>query len=110
MRAGRSRFERLLNSAKEPAELAHVFGDYAGDRFSVLDQVNTTTAQSLVVKWVYQTGATGKFETTPLVVDRHTVRDMARMTALLLSMPAPGDPYGYISVNCRLTFDPVVAA
>ena len=66
---GQVTFERLLNSAKEPQNWLSYSGDYAGDRFSVLDQVNTTTAQSLVVKWVYQTGATGKFETTPLVVD-----------------------------------------
>jgi hypothetical protein len=32
------------------------------------------------------------------------------MTVLLLSMLALGDPYGYISVNCRLTFDRVVVA
>ena len=66
---GQVTFERLRNSAKEPQNWLTYSGDYAGDRFSVLDQVNTTTAQSLVVKWVYQTGATGKFETTPLVVD-----------------------------------------
>ena len=66
---GQVTFERLLNSAKEPQNWLTYSGDYAGQRFSTLDQVNTTTAQSLVVKWVYQTGATGKFETTPLVAD-----------------------------------------
>ena len=66
---GQVTFERLLNSSKEPQNWLTYSGDYAGQRFSTLDQVNTTTAQSLVVKWVYQTGATGKFETTPLVVD-----------------------------------------
>ena len=66
---GQVTFERLVNSSKEPQNWLTYSGDYAGQRFSTLDQVNTTTAQSLVVKWVYQTGATGKFETTPLVVD-----------------------------------------
>jgi alcohol dehydrogenase (cytochrome c) len=66
---GQVTFERLLNSSKEPQNWLTYSGDYAGQRFSTLDQVNTTTARSLVVKWVYQTGATGKFETTPLVVD-----------------------------------------
>ena len=66
---GQVTFERLLNSSKEPQNWLTYSGDYAGRRFSGLDQVNTTTAQSLVVKWVYQTAATGKFETTPLVVD-----------------------------------------
>jgi alcohol dehydrogenase (cytochrome c) len=66
---GQVTFQRLLNSSKEPQNWLTYSGDYAGQRFSTLDQVNTTTAQSLVVKWVYQTGATGKFETTPLVAD-----------------------------------------
>jgi alcohol dehydrogenase (cytochrome c) len=44
-------------------------GDYAGRRFSTLDQINVSNAASLTVKWAYQTMAGGKFETTPLVVD-----------------------------------------
>src|SRR5271165_7462268 len=62
-------FERLLNSTKEPQNWMTYSGDYAGRRFSPLDQVNATNVRSLVAKWVYQTGATGKLETTPLVVD-----------------------------------------
>jgi alcohol dehydrogenase (cytochrome c) len=62
-------FDRLLNSAKEPQNWLTYSGDYAGRRFSALDQVNTGNVQSLVVKWVYQTGTAGKFETTPLAVD-----------------------------------------
>jgi alcohol dehydrogenase (cytochrome c) len=62
-------FTRLLNSAKEPQNWLTYSGDYAGRRFSALDQVNAANVRLLVAKWVYQTGATGKFETTPLVVD-----------------------------------------
>src|SRR5215813_13287085 len=62
-------YERLVNSAKEPQNWLTYSGDYAGRRFSALDQINTSNVQSLVAKWVYQTAATGKFETTPLVVD-----------------------------------------
>src|SRR5579863_6690123 len=62
-------FERLENSAKEPQNWMTYSGDYSGKRFSALDQVNITNARTLVAKWVYQTGATGKLETTPLVVD-----------------------------------------
>ena len=62
-------FDRLLHSASEPQNWLTYSGDYAGRRFSGLDQVNTSNAGSLVAKWVYQTAATGKFETTPLVVD-----------------------------------------
>jgi alcohol dehydrogenase (cytochrome c) len=62
-------FERLLNSSKEPQNWLMYSGDYAGRRFSTLDQVNPTNVKSLAAKWVYQTAATGKLETTPLVVD-----------------------------------------
>jgi len=62
-------FERILNSNKEPQNWLTYSGDYTGRRFSSLDQVNAANAHSLAAKWVYQTGATGKIETTPLVVD-----------------------------------------
>src|SRR5881296_2592565 len=62
-------FTRLLNSAKEPQNWLTYSGDYAGLRFSRLDQINTGNVQSLVAKWVFQSAAAGKFETTPLAVD-----------------------------------------
>jgi alcohol dehydrogenase (cytochrome c) len=62
-------FERLLNASNEPQNWLTYSGDYAGHRFSTLDQVNKANVHSLTAKWVYQTAATGKFETTPLVVD-----------------------------------------
>jgi len=62
-------FERILNSQKEPQNWLTYSGDYAGRRFSPLDQVNTSNVRTLAPKWVYQTGATGKIETSPLVVD-----------------------------------------
>ena len=61
--------ERLLNAAKEPQNWMMYSGDYAGHRFTSLDQINTSNVRSLVAKWAYQTQASGKFETTPLVVD-----------------------------------------
>ena len=61
--------ERLLNASKEPQNWLTYSGDYAGHRFSALAQIDKGNVRSLVAKWVYQTGATGKFETTPLVVD-----------------------------------------
>jgi alcohol dehydrogenase (cytochrome c) len=63
-------FDRLVNSAKEPQNWMTYSGDYSGQRFSELDQINLTNARYLEAKWVYQTAATGKLETTPLVVDR----------------------------------------
>ncbi len=62
-------FKRLLHSSEEPQNWLTYSGDYAGRRFSALDEVKTANVRSLVVKWVFQTGATGKLETTPLVVD-----------------------------------------
>jgi len=61
--------ERLINASKEPQNWLMYSGNYAGQRFSALDQINTSNAASLVPKWAYQTMAGGKFETTPLVVD-----------------------------------------
>src|SRR5437899_8170228 len=61
--------QRLLDSGKEPQNWLMYSGDYAGHRFSALDQINASNAAMLVPKWAYQTMAGGKFETTPLVVD-----------------------------------------
>src|SRR6266571_5622448 len=61
--------QRLLDSAKEPQNWLMYSGDYAGRRFSTLEQINTSNAAMLVPKWAYQTMAGGKFETTALVVD-----------------------------------------
>ncbi len=61
--------ERLVNSAKEPQNWLMYSGNYEGQRFSGLEQINTANAKGLTPKWVYQTMATDKIETTPLVVD-----------------------------------------
>ncbi len=61
--------DRLLQSSKEPQNWLTYSGDYSGRRFSSLDQISAKNVHSLVAKWVYQTAATGKLETTPLVVD-----------------------------------------
>jgi len=62
-------YERILNASKEPQNWLTYSGDYSGRRYSELNQINTETVKELVPRWVYQTGALGKFETTPLVVD-----------------------------------------
>jgi len=61
--------ERLLNADQEPRNWLMYSGDYAGRRFSALDEIKVANAETLVPKWAYQTMAGGKFETTPLVVD-----------------------------------------
>ena len=45
-------FDRLLKSSGEPQNWLTYSGDYAGHRFSALDQVNTANAHSLVANWV----------------------------------------------------------
>jgi alcohol dehydrogenase (cytochrome c) len=66
---GQVTFQRLVNSGKEPQNWLTYSGDYLGRRHSPLNQVNSANASTLVAKWAYQTGATGKLETSPLVVD-----------------------------------------
>jgi alcohol dehydrogenase (cytochrome c) len=66
---GQVTFQRLLDSLKEPQNWLTYSGDYAGHRFSALDQINKGNAHALAPKWVYQTMATDRFETTPLAVD-----------------------------------------
>src|SRR5690242_3014676 len=61
--------QRLLDSGKEPQNWLMYSGDYAGRRYSRLDQISKSNAASIVPKWAYQTMAGGKFEATPLVVD-----------------------------------------
>lgn len=43
--------------------------DYTNQRFSPLDQINTSNAVKLVPKFIYQTGINGTFSTTPIVAD-----------------------------------------
>jgi len=61
--------QRLLNAGQEPQNWLMYSGDYAGRRFSSLQEIKIGNAEKLVPKWAYQTMAGGKFETTPLVVD-----------------------------------------
>jgi len=96
-------FERLLNSGKEPQNWLTYSGDYSGRRFSFLDQINLTNARSVVAKWVYQTGATGKLETTPLVVDGFSTPRRKTIEPLLW-MRAPDVRSGRFSINCRAIF------
>jgi alcohol dehydrogenase (cytochrome c) len=61
--------ERLLNAGREPQNWLMYSGDYAGRRYSALQEISSGNAGKLAPKWAYQTMAGGKFETTPLVVD-----------------------------------------
>jgi alcohol dehydrogenase (cytochrome c) len=62
-------YERIRNAAQEPQNWLTYSGSYSGQRHSGLGQINTGNVKSLVPKWVFQSAALGKWETTPLVVD-----------------------------------------
>jgi len=61
--------QRLLDAEKVPQNWLTYSGNYAGHRFSALQEINAGNVRTLAPKWAYQTMAGGKFETTPLVVD-----------------------------------------
>jgi len=62
-------YERLVGASSEPANWLTYSGNYASHRFSSLEQVNRDNVASLRPVWVHQTGAGGRLETSPLVVD-----------------------------------------
>lgn len=54
---------------KDPKNFATWGGDYAGTRYSTLDQINTTNVKDLQVAWTFSTGTLRGHEGGPLVVD-----------------------------------------
>ncbi|HLJ62209.1 MAG TPA: PQQ-dependent dehydrogenase, methanol/ethanol family [bacterium] len=57
-----------LLSAANDANTWLMYGhDYSNDRYSALDQINTSNVSSLVPRWIFQTGVVASFETTPVV-------------------------------------------
>jgi alcohol dehydrogenase (cytochrome c) len=69
--------DRLVNARAEPQNWLTYYGDYSGQRFSTLDQINTQNVRQLKPAWVFQAGvigliatpATYSFEAAPIVVD-----------------------------------------
>ena len=62
-------YERILNSKKEPQNWLTYSGNYNGQRYSELDQINPATIKRLKVAWVHQTGTIDSHQTSPVVVD-----------------------------------------
>jgi PQQ-dependent dehydrogenase (methanol/ethanol family) len=48
------------------ADWLHINGDWAGTRFSTLDQINASNAGQLQVKWIYSIGGETDAQATPL--------------------------------------------
>ena len=61
--------DRLKAAGADTANWLTHGRDYSNQRFSPLDQINTGTIKKLVPKWIYQTGVSATFQTTPLVAD-----------------------------------------
>jgi alcohol dehydrogenase (cytochrome c) len=61
--------ERIVKSSLEPQNWLVYSGNYAGWRYSALEQITPLNVSRLRAEWVLQSGSLGNFETTPLVVD-----------------------------------------
>ena len=59
----------LLAAAGNADEWLMYGHDYTNDRYSALDQINTSNVSQLVPRWIFQTGIVASFETTPVVSD-----------------------------------------
>src|SRR5258705_7111872 len=59
----------LLDGLKDPGKWLTYGGDYSSHRHSPLTQITPENVNQLTPQWTFQTGTTGSFQTTPLVVD-----------------------------------------
>jgi alcohol dehydrogenase (cytochrome c) len=57
----------LLAAGSHPGEWLMYGHDYTNDRYSGLDQINTSNVSGLAPRWIFQTGVVASFETTPVV-------------------------------------------
>ena len=62
-------YDRLVNADQEPGNWLMYSGQYNGQRYSRLDQIQAQNAARLRLKWVHQLRTLDRAETTPLVVD-----------------------------------------
>ena len=81
-------YDRILKGRDaEPHNWLTYYGAYDGQRYSPLDQINTSQRQGLTPAWVFQCGSVGmhsgastySFEASPLVVDGDHVSSPAGM-------------------------------
>lgn len=62
-------WERLVNAADEPENWLMYSGTLDSQRYSRLDEINTSNVADLEMKWSYQIPVIDRAETVPLVVD-----------------------------------------
>jgi alcohol dehydrogenase (cytochrome c) len=61
--------ERLLKGTSDTANWLQYGGNYEGWRFSPLTDINKKNVRKLQVAWVFQTGAPGQLQASPVVAD-----------------------------------------
>ena len=102
-------YDRLLHADREPQNWLTYSGNYSGQRFSPLTQINRDNVKNLQLKWVYhpiyvKTGNNqSKMENTPLVVDgimyTGTALEAVALDAVtgrvFWKLPHPLDPKAY---------------
>lgn len=59
----------VADGLANPSRWLTYSGDYTGQRFSPLAQINSGNADQLSAQWTFQTGVVNKFEATPIVID-----------------------------------------
>lgn len=64
---GQVTYQDILNSPNQNWLTYH--GDYQGQRYSPLTQINTDTVTRLAPKWTYHVDGANRLETTPIVFD-----------------------------------------
>ena len=60
--------EDLLRNVRDPANWATQLGSYSAQRYSALDQIDTSNVRDLKVAWQFSTGVLRGHEGSPLVV------------------------------------------
>ena len=61
--------EMLRTAQEDPNNWLMVTGNYTGNRFSKLGQINTDNVRNLVPKWIFSLGTLDAQNTTPVVQD-----------------------------------------
>ena len=61
--------DSVLELTQNPKQWAAQLGDYAGTRYSKLDQINAGNVGDLQVAWSFSTGVLRGHEGSPLVID-----------------------------------------
>jgi alcohol dehydrogenase (cytochrome c) len=62
-------YERIRDSHKEPGNWLTYSGSYNGQRYSLLDQINSENVSKLKVAWVHQKSEGEAFETSAVIAD-----------------------------------------